>query len=449
MTTKLEYKGQWRLPNSSEYYHGTLRFDPVLGSELELFGTFNDKLFDRTSKELILGTTTNGDITLIDNWYRHKSSNVNGVIISVYRPNYILIGQHIEKNEEIEFSEVKFSLLNLFQWLDRTGIDFNSSKGGYAFVYDKIDEIEFNLHANCKGKISFNCQLESESFYNKYEFKEQAYITLKYNNSLPFSQILKDVNYINGFITLVTFEQSYPIEIIFKDEKFNQSIESFNERKPIKCFYQTSLYNLKHKLRYKQEHLVKYKDIETEFEHIIKDWYSKHLELESVFYLMLNSFKEKNLFSEDKFMDNARAIESYHRRTHNNQIISEKDYSNKINKILSEVSLCEEDLEWLANKLKYGNEPSLSQRIKELIKENQNSYIKKRIPSTKKFSRQVVEARNYYTHYDDSSEKNILKSTDLFYITQKIMGLLYSCIFKEIGINAIYYEKGLESQLYE
>lgn len=41
MTTKMEYKGQWKLPDAEEWINGTLTFDPEFGGKLELFGTFN------------------------------------------------------------------------------------------------------------------------------------------------------------------------------------------------------------------------------------------------------------------------------------------------------------------------------------------------------------------------------------------------------------------------
>ena len=84
MIEALEYKGRWRVPNDDTWYDGVLKFDPIEGVSLEVFGTFNPGMFDKEIKQIILGETTKGDITLVDN---HSQSNSHtfdsGVTIGV------------------------------------------------------------------------------------------------------------------------------------------------------------------------------------------------------------------------------------------------------------------------------------------------------------------------------------------------------------------------------
>ncbi len=162
---------------------------------------------------------------------------------------------------------------------------------------------------------------------------------------------------------------------------------------------------------------------------------------------MLYKFRNKLKFSTDLFMDNVRALESYHRYTHNNTRIPEEEYNLKIKKILDTVNLDQKDIEWLSQKLKYGNEPSLNMRLKELIKENQNSYIKEKLKTYKNFCQAVADNRNFYTHYDKELEKKALRGGELFDINQKVEGILYSCIFKELGFDNTAFEKGLKYHL--
>ena len=57
----------------------------------ELFGTFNPSFLDQSSKEIILGKTNHGEVTLIDNWYRTKKLTTlvrSKLIIRVYCRNY-------------------------------------------------------------------------------------------------------------------------------------------------------------------------------------------------------------------------------------------------------------------------------------------------------------------------------------------------------------------------
>ncbi len=269
--TKIEHKGKWRLPQSDEWFDGTLSFDPDIGARLEIFGTFNTFFLDRSSKEIILGKTTAGDITLIDNWYRNTKTIHNGITIGTYEPIFIIIGHHFEKTEDISFRKVIFRAFNLFQWLDKAGLNFSSdySVGSYNVSFNRPDSINFDLNELSRGEISFESPTNSSDFYNKIELSEQAYIVLSYTEKTHYKTILKDIRVLIGFITFCTFEQSYALDITFKDENFTEEIQKFKSEKNIKCFFQNNSYDSKYKLRRKHEHLVKYKDIQEKFPELI------------------------------------------------------------------------------------------------------------------------------------------------------------------------------------
>lgn len=256
------------------------------------------------------------------------------------------------------------------------------------------------------------------------------------------------MRYLTGFITLFTYEQSYTISLTFKDEDYSEISSHYSQLKYIKCFYQNSLFDSKYKLKRPHEHLVKYVSVCDFFPALIKKWCEMYQEYESVFTLMLLSFRRKNYFSVEKFMDTVRAIESFHRNAQNNERIPQKDYEKLVDTVLQSVQLKKDDTLWLANKLK-GNEPSLNKRLMELIRENQNRFIIDNITNKKKFSRDITNSRNYYTHYDKSREGEALKGKELFDITLNLMGLLYSVILKELGLNDSDFEEGLEYHLYK
>lgn len=444
MITKFEHKGRWKLPKSEIWINGTLSFDPISGAQLELFGSFNKHIFDRASKEVIQGETTAGEITLIDNQYGTTKTVHNGVIIAVYEPNFVIVGQHFESLEDIKFRQVIFRMHNLFQWLDRTGIDndFNYSTNEYSIKYHKVNDILFNLNEHCNGNISIDSPVNFIDDNTKIEIKEQAYVTLNYTNKCDFNKILTDIHYIIGFITFITFEQSYPISITFKDEDFVEKNNNIEDLKFIKCSYKHSHYCTSHKLRRKHEHLVKYDDIQDSFPNILKNWYTKYKELEPVFILMLYSFKDKYRFSTEKFMDIVRALETFHCRTENNSKISKIDYKLKVKSILDSVDSSEHD--FLNEILCFANEPRLRDRLNELLKKYDNSFLSTQIDDIDKFVQNTVRSRNYYTHYGKSLENKALKGKELFNLNQVLMGLLFSSILTYLELDKKHFEKGMK-----
>lgn len=449
MTEQFEHKGKWKLPESETWFNGTLRYDPENGATLEVYGSFNSFL-DRKSKDIILGETIAGEITLIDVWYRKTRSSSNGVVVGLYKPNIIIEGHHFTKETDICFRKVITRVFNSFQWFDKTGFDndFDYSKGDYKVSYKKIDPISFELSDKCSGKVLFDSPVKFDDFYNEMNLKEQTYFSLDYKSKTNYKSILEDIRCICGFMTLMCYEQSYPISITFKDSDYLEDVQNTKREKFIKCIYQNSNYGKSYKLRRPHEHLVRYNETSDKFPIALKCWFSLFQTYPSVINLMLYSFRRKNHFNDEKFMDTIKALESYHRNTKTNERITEEEYDKLVKKILDSVELSNEDFQWLENKLK-GNEPSLARRIKELLRANQNEFLKENIESIKKFSREITDTRNYFTHHDKKGEDKALKGKELFDATLNSQGLLYSCILKELGFEDKDFVEGLKYHLYK
>jgi hypothetical protein len=142
MISKRKYKGKFKTPDSKKWYYGTLTFDPKSGAELEIFGTFNPIIFDQSSKQMIIGITDEGEITLIDNWYVSTRSSPNDIVVGIYRPNIIIEGHIFNNFLDIKFEEVTFRIFNLFQWIAKTGqnrgeINYNNLEK-YSIHYKEI-----------------------------------------------------------------------------------------------------------------------------------------------------------------------------------------------------------------------------------------------------------------------------------------------------------------------
>jgi len=448
MTTEIEYKGKWKLPEDEEWINGTLTFHPEFGGKLELFGTFNPNFLDQSSKELILGKTNAGDITLIDNWYRTKKVTHNSVTIGTYEPVKIIKGHHFNSESEIKFEKVIFKVFNLFQWIAKTGQnhDFRNESSSYSLHYEEIPKIEFKINEECNGYISFDAPITLIGDYNSVDFKEEAYVNLNYSKQVHYTRIIEDITKFTRLITLFSFEQSYPIEITLKDSKYLNNTRRFKTEKFIKCIYQTTFYNKNHKLRNEGHHIVRYSEIEGRLPQIIENWFELHENIEPIIILTLNHFKNKYWFSSDKFMDSIRALESYHRQNYNNERIPETKFKELKKEIEKQIKLGDDDLKWLKSRL-MGNEPHLSTRLKELIKENQNEFIVEKVTNLTKYCHKVTSSRNYYTHYSKELEKRALKGSKLSELTRINRGLLYSCILNKIGIENKHFEKGLKYNL--
>ena len=447
MISKVEYKGEWKLPTDDNWVNGTLKFDPVLGSVLELFGTFNPGIFDRNSKEIILGKTTEGDVTLVDNWYRRKKQIHNGITIGTYKPILIFQGHHFDDLSFIKFTNVTFGIFNLFQYFNLTGqkYDIRNEARSYEIKYDEIKQIDFLIDDNFKGEIFFDGPLTIGGNYNEIELKEEAYVRFNYKYEKSYEQILVDISKLVDLITLLTFEQSFPTFITFENFKLTERINKLEKSKKVYCFYEHANYDKKHKLR-KGGHLVDYENILKSFPEIIQSWFKLYEDTEQVIRLILKYFKTKYKFSPDKFVDVVRALESYHRIHLNNERLPEKKFNELVATILEQTDLNDDDSIRLQQRL-LGNEPNLKNRIEELVKKNPTEFISTKIEKFNKFCRQTTDSRNYYTHYDPKKKKKALEGRELSNLTNLNRAIVISCLLNHIGIESKFYEEGLRYNL--
>ncbi len=135
---------------------------------------------------------------------------------------------------------------------------------------------------------------------------------------------------------------------------------------------------------------------------------------------------------EFQFLSLIMALEVYHRRLIGNEDISTEEHEERVKQILNNTP--DKYREWLKEKLKYSNEPSLRKRIKEIYDMLKNiGYVTDLIPKKKDFVDDVVNTRNYFVHYDQSLKNKALKGTKLYRLIQKLKVLVEICLLKEIG----------------
>jgi hypothetical protein len=172
--------------------------------------------------------------------------------------------------------------------------------------------------------------------------------------------------------------------------------------------------------------LFNYKDVEDNFENILKEWFRQKDILNPAAGLLLDTFYNPGTFNEQKFLNIVHAVETYHRRYRNNEVRTPEDHKKMIEAILS--STPTQHKEWLQQKLLFSNEPTLQQRLEDLLAQYWNPTLEKIVTSKDTLIKQAKNSRNYYTHYDKSLENVALHGSDLYYLTERLKVLLICCV---------------------
>lgn len=435
MVENFDSNGIWFLPTSEEdKIAGKITYSLEGGIYLELLGTFGDLQNSNleTYNEIILGILKDGKkITLLNCSVVNRTINFPGIPTVKFLASYMLIGEHYSNKEQLLFDEISIEYHNLNDWLEVTGIEErNLSTNEFNLTYLLPEEIKFKIK-NFDSKFSFSANTESDKF-KTFKLTQNVKLILQRNTSVDIFELLRESFVFQGFLTFGTFESCYPTKIQLKN---SSSYEVYNEYKnynTIELYYKSNI-NKSKKQKKPFEFLFTFSDVASNFQLIVNNWYENDSKLEPIIYLFLNSFYSQNsIFSENIFLEIIHALETFHRRIFKNYVISKEEYSMKKQIILDSVP--ENHREWLENKLNFGNEPSLHERLVELLSVLEEfTFLQELIPDKNDFVKKVKNSRNYYTHYDLSLQKKALKGASLFYITIKLRVILITHLLLLLG----------------
>lgn len=428
MIQNLEHKGLWFLPENEEnqetYITGTLTFDLNNGANLELLGTLEED--DNPDIVLILGLTSNGKkITLFKSFLYQRATSFPGIEICKYQSSYIFIGEHFKKVEELIFYSIKARFKNFEAWVNKYG--FNNLKtdfaNNYKINYEKPESISFKISNELNGKINFSFSAPLNPNIQKIVIEQKSHLILENSSKKTFFEIIDQLIYFQFFLTLGAYETAYPYSIYL----------ILNETENIELYYKPGFNFIENDKKHIREFLFSYSDIEHSFEKIISEWFKLKEKIEPITFLLLDSFHNRGKFTENRFLNIVQALETFHRRFKLNEVQPRNEHKKMITVILNSVD--EPNKTWLRERLSFSNEPTLHNRLSELLDFLKIETIDKIVLDKSQFIIDTKNSRNYYTHYDISTEKKALKSSKLFNLTEKLRVILLASVLIETGFS--------------
>ncbi|MGE7691419.1 HEPN domain-containing protein [Lysinibacillus sp. NPDC097214] len=146
------------------------------------------------------------------------------------------------------------------------------------------------------------------------------------------------------------------------------------------------------------------------------------------------------MYINSSFLSYIQSLEIYHRRKFDSKLFLESDYNTYMEKL--KVFVEKEIPEFTAkidSMKQHGNEVNLGKRLKEIISSlsgDSKSYLFGNSKKRDKFIMQLVETRNYLTHFDKTRKKNILEDTNsLLNAVMRMQALITLTILIDLGID--------------
>ncbi len=435
---KETFKGRWFRPeNQEEEISGTLFTTDEGEFHLDLVGNFSGRYDLNKKLEIILGYTSDGkELTLAENYIKDFRTSSGGFSTCVYIPNFIIIGKHYHQFSEIKLEHIDFKIKSFSNWLGIYGFDpihiDQTKQGKIQINYDLPEKIMFDIKEGVSGEFNFFVKTSILHFTEEIKVTQSANIRITGNNSLSLDTFLDLIFQFQTFFGLAYF--NYPeIETI---EGVDNRITSDFKETTVKI-----ILILKENLNVKErvEFLFRYSDIKLNIGKVFSKWFSKFEIIKPVLGGLIQSFNKENKVTEFNFLSIVQSLETLHRRLRKNIIFDKPTFKAAVSEIIS--SAPEKHKEWVKDRFLYANEPTLINRLRELLNELPKSLKQKLFTDEENFIIAVRDSRNYYTHYSLHLADKALKDVELFYTTERLKVILVAFLLKEIGILDEKFEK--------
>lgn len=430
----IEYQGIWWLPSNPDHrVAGILTLTPQEKIELDLIGSFMDVL----KHDIILGVANRKLITLfVNRFIVHTNIELPGIVREKYGISLIFLGHHFDNINAFCFSKIRVNYTGLTDWINHK-IDYSLYPPDSSNL-SQVQELHFkyiNKYTIVSNITQADITQVKISVYDIPEFSPEFSVNQKQlklncsgvfeielNRELSLDQWYSDfIKPLCDFLTFATqkvnkikkiwiyLEDNKPLEILTYKMDFNE--------------YNPSLFSI-HNMLFKLD------DIEDNFGLIMQYWFNLYEKMKSVLELYFAVQYNSDLYLENKFLMLAQAVESYHRITKENNVLPVNEHEKRIELILDNTP--DEYKEWLAEKLSYSNEPTLAERLKDLV--NLHWLVMKSIiVDPDKFNKDIKNSRNYYTHFGQNLKEKALTGEKLIRATQKLNFLLQACFLSELG----------------
>jgi hypothetical protein len=447
MERQFEIKGYWWLPEDENNKLAGLLYMSNDGEHyLELFGTFEDTPFltKRTEFETINGVSSDGKYyTLSKAIINNQSFSMNGFANITILINLIFEGVCAKTIQDINFRAFYSTFQYLDDWILINGFNINSDNMKKQKVeYSQPETLEYNINN------IFNLNIRFFAYPPPLKITKKE-ITIKQNIEIELIAENKPLEWflekIQALKYLLMFLMNSPTEHLYLKGKLSDSDNV------VTVYFRKNNVKLPKKSLGIYDALIPFANIKGRFSEIINIWFSLYNNYRSAFLLFFETIYLLNekLNLENKFLNIVYSLESYHRKnlTYPSSYIDKELYEKTIYRELTKNipdNLENDFKESLKSRIKFGYEYSLRRRIKELFRSN-NNFINDFIIDAEMLHKEIVETRNYYTHYDEKTEY-VRENIDLHNLCEKIKVVIIILFLFELKFSCEEIKKIIKNQ---
>lgn len=342
------------------------------------------------------------------------------------------IGVGFDANEKIELNSFNFTVEGLELWIGRTWRSLAMSEG------PKVDGIRIIHHEPISVQLAngMRCtirpRMQIKSSDNNANVNHSHVIELESDQLLPLDAF-RSVAF--KIVNLIVFGLDKCVAIMDVKGTTVVSVASNPEAAPVQetlaIYYQSIPFPERPPKIARHHILFGFADIEPNLENILNNWLQAYDRIGPSLHLFLSVKNESQEFVEQKFLALVQGLETYHRRTTTETLMSAEEFENVKTDLLA--ACPKEHRDWLDVRLTHANELPLRKRLRELFEQFEDLF-----GSRKEISMLVgrtVDTRNYLTHYEAEGESKAADGNDLRRLRYRLEVLFQLLLLGVLGFS--------------
>ncbi len=404
---------------------------------LEIIGSFDKSTEDlnelNTIPRIVGNVEKLGFVTLDNCIYKRKAFSFGGVSKSEIYVGLVMAPVRYEQDEVAKFDSFMFSIEGLDEWLNTYGIKVNHDwkEKTVAINYTLPKEHIISLNNKMQLKFIFDSVYTCSSKTTA-SIKQKSYIELSYSEPKKLKFFISVAYKLVNFISFAT-DQTVAIKDVSSkySELFTEDSSGKKWQVPIKIFYESKPFSKDISTDW-YSMLFDFPQVKDNIQTIINKWLDAYETIEPALNLYFSSKLGDHKYLEGRFLALAQALETYHRRTSDETLMEKTDFNDLISEI---IDLAPEKYEkWLRGRLMHGNEINLKQRLKKVIEPYKGIIGSNKV--REKLIRNIIDTRNYLTHYSEELESKVARGQKLYDLCLKMEVIFQLNALNNIGFTS-------------
>ena len=294
------------------------------------FGAPFSELHFRNFKRVV-GMIKKGSVTLEDCYYSSQNYQSSGFTTSTIHSNFVFSGVCYDAEDEITFSEIKFSVEGLEEWLGISGIHVDHNLGTKHWQkgsvrYEPPADILISLPDEMEMLFDFEMSVPTGLSVTEARISQKAYIRLKSTRLRSLDNFLPLIIKLHRYFFFAVDKKNSLISVT----GYSSDITIDKEKKrevPIKIYFRSPSY-FENKPRINRHYMLfTCQDVEDKFEEIIANWMQNHDVLKEAFNQYFGTKYGAYKYLEGEFLSLVRGIEVLHRKSSQGSEMPEEQFN--------------------------------------------------------------------------------------------------------------------------